>query len=77
MMALRQAAHEYLRIRRHLGFKLHYAGKALDEFVRFLEQRRAVNGHPIIPRRGHRNLPTPGAVVISRCRWSPPRPFLI
>lgn len=41
MMALRQAAHEYLRIRRHLGFKLDYAGKALDEFVGFLEQRRA------------------------------------
>lgn len=41
MMSLRHAAHEYLRMRRHLGFKLHYAGKALDEFVRFLEQRRA------------------------------------
>jgi integrase len=41
MMTLRQAAHEYLRIRRRLGFKLHDVGKALDEFIRFLEQRRA------------------------------------
>lgn len=41
MTTLRQAVHEYLHIRRHLGFKLHDAGKGLDEFVRFLEQHRA------------------------------------
>jgi integrase/recombinase XerD len=41
MTTLRQAVHEYLLMRRHLGFKLHDAGKGLLEFVRFLEQHRA------------------------------------
>jgi integrase len=41
MTTLRQAVHEYLRMRRHLGFKLHEPGKGLLDFVRFLEQRRA------------------------------------
>lgn len=41
MTSLRQAVHEYLRMRRQLGFKLHEPGKGLFEFVRFLEQRRA------------------------------------
>jgi integrase len=40
MTTLRQAAQEYVRMRRDLGFKLHEAGKALLDFVTFLEQRR-------------------------------------
>jgi len=41
MTTLRHAVHEYLQMRRHLGFKLHDAGKGLLDFVRFLEQHRA------------------------------------
>ncbi len=41
MTPLRQAVHEYLRMRRHLGFTLHEAGKGLPDFVRFMEQHRA------------------------------------
>ena len=41
MTTLRQAVHEYLRMRRHLGFKLHEAGKGLLAFVRFMERHRA------------------------------------
>jgi integrase len=41
MTTLRQAVHEYLQMRRLLGFKLHEPGKGLLDFVRFLEQRRA------------------------------------
>jgi integrase len=41
MTTLRHAVHEYLRMRRHLGFKLREAGRALPDFVRFLERRRA------------------------------------
>ena len=41
MTALRQAAHEYLSMRRDLGFKLHEAGKGLLDFVTFMEQHRA------------------------------------
>jgi integrase/recombinase XerD len=41
MTTLRQAVHEYLRMRRQLGFKLQDASKGLPEFVRFLEQHRA------------------------------------
>ncbi len=41
MTSLRQAVHEYLRMRRQFGFKLHEPGKGLFEFVRFLEQHRA------------------------------------
>ena len=47
MTTLRQAVPEYLRIRRHLGCKLHDAGKGLLEFVRFMEQHRA----PVITQR--------------------------
>lgn len=38
MTTLRQAMHEYLRMRRDLGFKLHEAGKGLLDFVHFMEQ---------------------------------------
>ncbi len=38
MNSLRKAVQEYLRMRRHLGFKLREAGKALPDFVSFLEQ---------------------------------------
>jgi integrase len=38
---LRRAVHEYLRMRRNLGFKLHEPGKGLLDFVRFMEQHRA------------------------------------
>ena len=41
MTPLRQAVHEYLRMRRALGFKLQDAGKGLLAFVAFLEQQRA------------------------------------
>jgi len=35
MNTLRQAVHEYLSLRRSLGFKLQDAGKGLLEFVTF------------------------------------------
>jgi len=41
MTTLRQAMHEYVRMRRDLGFKLHEAGKELLDFVKFMEQHRA------------------------------------
>ena len=41
MTTLRQAAQEYVRMRRDLGFKLRDAGKGLIDFVRFMERRRA------------------------------------
>jgi integrase/recombinase XerD len=41
MTTLRQAVAEYVRMRRHLGFKLHEAGKGLLDFVTFMEQHRA------------------------------------
>ena len=40
MNTLRQAVQEYLSLRRGLGFKLHDAGKALLDFVSFMEQHR-------------------------------------
>lgn len=42
MNTLRQAIHEYLSMRRNLGFKLREAGKALLDFVAFMEQHRAL-----------------------------------
>jgi hypothetical protein len=39
MNTLREAAGEYLDMRRGLGFKLREAGKGLIDFVTFLEQR--------------------------------------
>ena len=41
MNTLRQAVEEYLKLRRSLGFQLREAGKALDDFVTFMEQQRA------------------------------------
>jgi integrase len=41
MNTLRQAVHEYLSMRRSLGFKLHDAGNALLEFAAYMEHRRA------------------------------------
>ncbi|CAN7773440.1 tyrosine-type recombinase/integrase [Cupriavidus necator] len=41
MNTLRQAAQEYLNLRRCLGFKLKEAGNALPSFVTFMEQHRA------------------------------------
>ncbi len=41
MNTLRQAVHEYLSMRRNLGFKLHEAGKGLFNFVEFMEQHYA------------------------------------
>src|ERR1700758_1152643 len=40
MNTLRQAVQEYLSLRRSLGFKLQDAGKALLEFVTFMEHHR-------------------------------------
>lgn len=41
MNTLRQDVHEYLSMRRSLGFKLRAAGKGLLDFVTFMEQHRA------------------------------------
>ena len=41
MNTLRQAVHEYLEIRRSLGYKLQGAGTRLLNFVSFMERRRA------------------------------------
>ena len=41
MNTIREALDEYLGMRRHLGFKLHRAGRALLDFVTFMEQREA------------------------------------
>ena len=41
MNTLREAVHDYLTLRRSLGFKLHKAGKLLPAFVTFMEQQRA------------------------------------
>jgi len=41
MNTLRQAVHEYLSMRRHLGFKLDDAGRALLDFTAFMERQRA------------------------------------
>ncbi len=41
MTTLWKAVHEYLALRRSLGFKLQKAGKALPAFVTFMEQQRA------------------------------------
>jgi integrase len=41
MNTLRQAVHEYLNLRRSLGYKLYKAGKLLLAFVKFMEKHRA------------------------------------
>ena len=41
MNTLREALDEYLGMRRYLGFKLQQAGRALFDFVTFMEQRQA------------------------------------
>ncbi len=41
MTTLREAVHEYLNLRRSLGFRLRETGKQLLAFVTFMEQRRA------------------------------------
>jgi len=41
MNTLRQAAQEYLNLRRSLGYKLYKAGKLLPAFVKFMEEHRA------------------------------------
>lgn len=41
MNTLRQAVHEYLSLRRSLGFKLLETGKGLLDFVTYMEQHRA------------------------------------
>ncbi|MBB4189824.1 integrase [Sinorhizobium terangae] len=41
MSALRQAAHDYIEMRRGLGFKLREAGRGLIDFVSFLEANDA------------------------------------
>lgn len=41
MSALTKAVHDYLALRRSLGFKLHDAGVALLDFASFMEQRHA------------------------------------
>lgn len=41
MNTLREAVHDYLTMRRNLGFKLHEAGRLLPAFVTLMEQRHA------------------------------------
>ncbi|NRQ19168.1 tyrosine-type recombinase/integrase [Ensifer sesbaniae] len=41
MSALRQAAHDYIEMRRRLGFKLRQAGRGLIDFVSFMEAKDA------------------------------------
>jgi integrase len=41
MNTLRQAVHDYLSMRRSLGFKLREAGRALLDFATFMEQHHA------------------------------------
>jgi len=41
MNTLRQAVHQYLSLRRNLGFKLLEAGKGLLDFVTYMEQHQA------------------------------------
>ena len=41
MNSLRQALHDYLSMRRNLGFQLRAAGKRLHDFVGFMEQHHA------------------------------------
>ncbi len=41
MSTLRESMQDYLTMRRHLGFKLHEAGQRLEDFVSFMERRRA------------------------------------
>ncbi len=41
MNTLREAMHDYLAMRRGLGFKMYPAGLRLAQFVTFLEQRQA------------------------------------
>lgn len=41
MNTLRQAVHEYVSMRRALGFKLVHAGKGLLDFAAFMEQHQA------------------------------------
>ena len=48
MTTLRQAVQEYVRMRRDLGFKLREPGKALLDFVRFMEQHRASSITPAL-----------------------------
>ncbi len=46
MNSLREAVQEYLSMRRGLGFQLREAGKALPDFVCFLEKRNARHSAP-------------------------------
>jgi integrase/recombinase XerD len=43
MNTLREAVQSYLAMRRALGFKLLLAGNGLQDFVNFMEKRRAVH----------------------------------
>ena len=43
MNTLREALHEYLELRRSLGFKMHDAGLQLPRFVSFMDERQAVH----------------------------------
>ena len=41
MKPLTKAIHDYLALRRNLGFKLRDAGMVLDKFAAFMEQHNA------------------------------------
>jgi hypothetical protein len=76
MNTLRQAAQEYLNLRRSLGYKLYKAGKLLPPFVKFMEEHRAsyvttqlALGRPRRPTA--LDLPLP--VWITECRGLAPR----
>ncbi len=60
MSTLRRAVEEYLNLRRSLGFKLHDAGKALPDFVTFMEQHRAPSPrHWLSPGRNNHSMFNP------------------
>lgn len=41
MKSLQQAAQDYIRMRRHLGFKMRHEERRLKRFVSFMEQQKA------------------------------------
>jgi integrase/recombinase XerD len=43
MNTLRKAVHDYIEMRRSLGFKLHDAERGLRKFISFLERHRAAH----------------------------------
>ena len=58
MSTLKQSVHDYLALRRSLGFKLRAAEDALAEFVVFAEQRGITRITAAIAARGQEIVPS-------------------